>query len=74
MAMIVHAMNMWRNYILGKMFVMMSDHSGFRYMFDQTNLNSRKCIWLAMISEFNFEIKYIKGNENKVANFLRIRV
>ena len=45
----------------------MSDHSGLRYLFDQPNLNVRKSIWLAMNNEFNFQIKYIKGKENRVA-------
>lgn len=59
---------MWRHYLLGKRFVFMSDHSGLRYLFDQTNLNSKKAIWLSTISEFDFEIRYIKGKENKVAD------
>ena len=45
----------------------MSDHSGLRYLFDQLNLNGRKARWLATISEFDFEIRYIKGKENIVA-------
>lgn len=45
----------------------MSDHSGLRYLFDQSNLNARKARWLSMISDFYFEIRYIKGKENRVA-------
>ena len=48
----------------------MSDHIGLRYLFDQPNLNSRKARWFAMISEFYFEIRYIKGKENKVVDAL----
>ena len=44
----------------------MSDHSGLRYLFDQLNLNGREAYWLAMISEFEFEIMNIKGKENMV--------
>ena len=25
---IIHALNMWRHYLLGRMFIMMSDHNG----------------------------------------------
>lgn len=39
----------------------MSDHSGLRYLFDQLNFNSMQDRWLATISEFEFEIRYIKG-------------
>ena len=42
----------------------MSDHSRIRYLFEQPN----------MISEFEFEIKYIKGKENKVVDALSRRM
>lgn len=31
---IIHALRMWRHYHTGKRFVLMSDHSGLRYLFD----------------------------------------
>jgi hypothetical protein len=52
---------MWRHYLLGRRFVLMTDHSGMRYLFDQPKLNARKARWMALISEFDFEIKHIKG-------------
>ena len=51
----------------------MSDHNGLRYLFDQPNLNARKARWLATLSEFDFEIRYIKGKENRVADALSKR-
>lgn len=48
----------------------MSDHIGLRYLFDQSNLNARQARWLAMISEFDFEIRYMKSKENRVADAL----
>jgi len=45
----------------------MSDHSCLWYLFDQPNLNGRQARGLVMISELGFEIKYIKGKENKVS-------
>ena len=44
----------------------MSYRSGLQYLFDQLNLNGRQDRWLATISEFDFEIKYIRGKENRV--------
>ena len=52
----------------------MSNHSGLRYLFDQPNLNAKQARWLTMISEFDFEIRYIKGKENRVVDALSIRV
>jgi len=61
---------MWQHYLLGKQFVLMSDHIGLRYLFDQLNLNDRQARWLSTINEFDFEIRYIKGKENRVVDAL----
>ena len=49
---------------------MTSDHYGLRYLFDQMNLNGRHAWWLDTVSEFSFEIRYIKGKENKATDAL----
>ena len=67
---ITHALKMWRHYLLGRWFVLMSGHIGLRYLFDQLNLNARQARWFATINEFDFEIRYIKGKENRVADAL----
>jgi len=66
--MIVHALKMWENNLLGSRFVLTSDHMGLRYLFDQVNMNSCKALWSAMIKEFDFKISNIKGKENRVEN------
>ena len=71
---IIHALKMWRHYLLGRRFVLMSDHSGLRYLFDQPNLNGTQALWLTSISEFKFEIMYFKRKENKVAYALSRRI
>jgi hypothetical protein len=48
----------------------MTDHCGLKYLFDQPWLNARQARWMALISEFDFEIKHIKGKENRVADAL----
>lgn len=71
LATIMHdALKMWRNYLLGIKFVLMIDHGGLRCMFDCPKLNSKQTRWLALISKFYFDIKYIKGKENKVVDAL----
>jgi len=74
LARIIHALNMWRHYLLGMRFVLMSDQNGFRCLFDQPNLNARQARWLAMINEFYFEIRYIKGKENMVVDALSRKI
>jgi len=67
---IIHALKMWRHYFLSMRFVLMSDHIGLRYFFDQPNLNTRQARWFSIISDFELEIRYIKGKENMVENSL----
>ena len=70
LASIVHALKMWRHYLLGRRFVLMTDHCGLRHLFDQPKLNVRQARWMALLSEFDFEIKHIKGKENRVVDSL----
>ena len=65
---------MWRNYLRGKRFPLIIDDSGMRYLFDQPNPNARQAIWLELICEFYFDIVYVKGKENRVADVLSRRV
>ena len=71
---IIYALKMWRHYLLGRRFVLMSDHIRLRYLFNQTCLNNRQARRLATLSDSDFEITYIKGKENRVANGLSRRV
>ena len=73
LAAIIHALNMWRQYLLSRRFVLMSGHSGLRHLFDQPNLNVRQSRWLATMNKFEFEIRYIKRKENRFAYNLSMR-
>jgi hypothetical protein len=37
LASIVHALKMWRHYLLGRNFVLMTDHNRLSYLFDRPN-------------------------------------
>jgi hypothetical protein len=52
---------MWRNYLLGRIFFLMTYHYALKYLFDQPKINGRKATWMALLSEFDFEINHIKG-------------
>lgn len=52
----------------------MNDHIGLRYLFNQPNLNVKHAKWLVTINKFDFEIKYIKGKENRVVDGLSRRI
>ena len=50
---------------MGRRFELRIDHCGLKYLFDQPTLNARQARWLEFLCEFDFEIKHIKGKENK---------
>ena len=52
----------------------MSDHIGLRYLFHRVNFNVRQARCLGTISEFDFEIRYIKGKENRVTDAINMWV
>jgi hypothetical protein len=71
---IVHALKKWRHYLMGRRFELRTDHNGLKYLFDQPTLNARQSRWLEFLCEYDFEIKHIKGKENKVVDALSRRV
>jgi hypothetical protein len=71
---IVHAMRKWRNYLMGRRFELRTDHNDLKYLFDQPTLNARQSKWLEFLCQYDFDIKHIKGKENKVINALSRRV
>ena len=70
LAAIIHALKMWRHYLMVKKFELRTDHYGLKYLFEHPNLNARQRRWMELLCEYDFDIKHIKGKENKVADAL----
>lgn len=62
---VIHALKMWMHYLLGKKLIVVTDHINLKYLFSELDLNVRQARWMAFLHEFEFEIKHIKGKENK---------
>ena len=71
---VVHALKIWRHYLMGKKFELRTDRRGLKYLFEQPNLNARKIIWMELLCKYDFDIKHIQGKENKVADALSRRM
>jgi hypothetical protein len=71
---IVHALRMWRHYLMGRKYELRRDHSGLKYVFEHPTLNAIQTRWMEFLSEYNFYIKNIEGKENKVVDALSRRV
>ena len=73
LAVVVHALKMWRHYLLGKKFLLLTDNTCVKNFFTKSGFNTRQARWMAFLSEFDFEVRHIKGKENKVADTLSRR-
>jgi hypothetical protein len=70
LAAVVHALKIWRHYIIGKRCEVYSDHKGLKYIFTQPDLNLRKWRWLELIKDYDLGINYHPGKANVVADAL----
>ena len=61
LASIIHALRMWRHYLMGRKFLLKTYNMSLKYLFDQSDLNARKSRWLDFLSEYHFELNHIKG-------------
>jgi hypothetical protein len=70
LAAVVHALKIWRHYLIGKRCEVYSDHKSLKYIFTQLDLNLRQRRWLELIKDYNLGINYHMGQENVVADAL----
>ena len=73
LAAVVHALVRWRHFLLGHRFELHSDHRSLQYIFTQPNLNARQRRWMEFLCEYDFDVHYIKGKENVIADALSRR-
>ncbi|PIL26323.1 hypothetical protein GSI_12079 [Ganoderma sinense ZZ0214-1] len=66
----VESMRRHRDILLGCTFTWVTDHKGLTHLLKQRNLSGRQARWLEHISEFNFEVEYVPGIENVLADAL----
>ena len=59
---------------MGRKFESRIEHYSLKHLFDQPTLNARQSRRLEFLCEFDFEIKHIKGRENKVVDALSRKV
>jgi hypothetical protein len=70
LAALVHALKIWRYYLIGNKYEIFMDHKSLKYIFTQTDLNLRQKRWLELIKDYHLSIQYHPGKANVVANQL----
>jgi hypothetical protein len=71
LAVVVHALKIWRHYLIGKRCELYTNHKSLKYIFTQSNLNLRQRRWLKLIKDYDLGINL--GKANVVANTLSRR-
>jgi hypothetical protein len=70
LATVVHALKIWRHYLLGNIYHIYTDHKSLKYIFTQSDLNMRQQRWLELIKDYDLEVHYHPGKANVVADAL----
>jgi hypothetical protein len=73
LAAVVHALKIWRHYIIGKRCEVYSDHKSLKFIFTQPDLNLRQQRWLELIKDYDLGINYHPDKANVVADALSRR-
>jgi hypothetical protein len=70
LAAVVHALKIWRHYLMGNHCNIFTDHKSLKYIFTQSDLNMRQRRWLELIKDYDLEVHYHPGKANIVADAL----
>jgi hypothetical protein len=67
---IVKALKKWRTSLLGTHFEIFTDHRTLEYFQSQKEMSRRQMRWSMYLADFDYEITYIRGEENTAADAL----
>jgi ribonuclease HI len=70
LAAVVHALKIWRHYLIGHKSDIYTDHKSLKYIFTQIDLNLWQHRWLELIKDYDLEVHYHPGKANVVADAL----
>jgi hypothetical protein len=68
LATVVHALKIWRYYLMGKRCQLYMDRKSLKYIFTQPDPNLRQRRWLDLIKDYDLGINYHHGRANVVAD------
>ena len=68
LAAVVHALKIWRHYLIGNRCEVYSDRKSLKYLFTQPDLNLRQRRWSVLINDYDMGIHYHPDKINIVAD------
>ena len=70
LAAMVHALKIWRHYLLRNKVYIYTDHKSLKYIFTQSEFNMRQRRWLKLLKDYNLEVHYHPRKANVVGDAL----
>jgi hypothetical protein len=67
---ILHVVDLWHPYLLGKRFQIKIDHQSLKYFLEQIISSLEQQKWVTKLFGYDYEIIYKKGKENVVVDSL----
>ncbi|KAJ0836439.1 putative nucleotidyltransferase, Ribonuclease H [Helianthus annuus] len=67
---LVKAVRKWRHYLLGRPFVVKTDHMSLKYLLEQRITTPAQARWLSKLLGYDYRIEYKKGTTNRGADAL----
>jgi hypothetical protein len=67
---ILHAIYLWRPYLLGQRFQIKTDHQSLKYFLEQCISSQEQQKWVTKLFGYDYEIIYKKGKDNVVVDAL----
>ena len=70
LAAIVSALKIWRHYLYGEQFEVLSNHKSLKYIFTQRDLNMRQSRWMEYLEDHYLTLHYHPSKANVMADAL----
>ena len=70
LAAVIHALKIWRHYLIGDRVLIYTDHKSLKYVFTQKDLNMRQRRWLELLADYDVDLQYHPGKLNVVSDAL----
>jgi hypothetical protein len=67
---IIHVVDLWHPYLLGKCFQIKTDHQSLKYFMDHFISSLEQQKWVTNLFGYDYEIIYKKGKDNVVVDAL----
>ena len=70
---IIHAITIWRVYLLDGKTMVETDHKSLEEVLEQKTISRRMARWYDTLAEFNIDFKYLPGARNQIADAISRR-